>query len=146
MLLSSVHLALVNSSTIESLNRHSKVWTIAVLIPRPQIYHNLEPGAIPPFPMVSYPGTTSTLPSGSAQGPISQPPRREFAILSTLPGENPFDLGSRLANMKEVMGYSILDWLLPARYSPCASHDSQESAFRLGAVVDKLKKDYGLDK
>lgn len=96
--------------------------------------------------MVSYPGTTSTIPSGSASGPISQPPRREFAILSTQPGENPFDLGSQLANMNEVMGYSIIDWLLPVKHSPCASHDSQESAFRLGPVVDRLRKDYGLDK
>lgn len=68
-----------------------------------------------------------------------------FAILQTLPGENPFDLGSPLKNIQQVMGFSLLEWLLPIKQSPCADHSSNESAFALGPVVTRLKKEAGLE-
>lgn len=145
MLLTSLHLALLNSSTIESLDRHTKVWTLAILIPRPKDYYNLPPDAYPPFPIVSYPGTTSKISPNASTDTTPEPPRREFAILDTHPGENPFDLGNPFANLKEVMGYSVLDWLLPVKNSPCSFHSNQESAFRLGPVVQRMKREAGLD-
>jgi palmitoyltransferase len=42
------------------------------------------------------------------------------------------------------MGYSIIDWLLPLKHSPCADHSSSESAFALGPVVTRLKQEAGL--
>jgi palmitoyltransferase len=42
------------------------------------------------------------------------------------------------------MGYSISDWLLPLKHSPCADHSSSESAFALGPVVTRLKQEAGL--
>ncbi|PLN74965.1 zf-DHHC-domain-containing protein [Aspergillus taichungensis] len=75
------------------------------------------------------------------------PPEKQhiFAVLQTIPGENPFDLGSPIANLQQIMGYSLLDWLLPLKHSPCADHRRPESAFPLGPVVDRLKREAGLE-
>ncbi|KAK2748892.1 palmitoyltransferase pfa5 [Myotisia sp. PD_48] len=143
MLLSSLQLALINSSTIESLDRRTKVWTLAVLISRPNDLYRRYQGRNLPFPIVSYPSSTHA--GSSNHGESSQAPqRREFAILTTKPGENPFELGSPLSNLKEVMGYNLLDWFIPLRHSPCASHENQESAFRLGPTVQRLRREAGL--
>lgn len=146
MLSSSLHLAWMNSSTIESLTRRTKVWTLAILIPRPKDFHEAQSHCEKPIPVVIYPGTplTTSPSSSSSSTTISTSPPREFAILSTEPGENPFDLGSPLANMNEVMGHTLLEWLLPLRPSPCTHHDSQESAYAFGPVVQRLKKEAGL--
>ena len=140
MLGSSLQLSWLNSSTIENLNRHTKVWTLAILIPRPQDFYAARSGLPPMFPTVTYPET------GSEQSETAPPntPRREFAILHTRPGENPWDLGSRFANLCEVMGYSIFDWFVPLRHSPCADHSGQESAFALGPVVQRLRREAGI--
>ncbi|PGH27814.1 hypothetical protein AJ80_00602 [Polytolypa hystricis UAMH7299] len=130
MLLSSLHITWHNSSTIENLDRHTKVWMLAILIPR------LEDLPRPAsFPIVSFPPLSTTQ---------SSIPRRHFAILHTKPGESPFDLGSPLANLKEVLGYSIVDWLLPLKHSPCTDHSHQEGAFRVGPVVERLRREAGL--
>lgn len=146
MTLSSIQLAMLNITTIENLNRRSIVWTLAIRVPD----HLLErlwvadsPWA-PTFRMVSYPPEPPT----STTEPRSDNPatteRHVFAILHTLPGENPFDLGSSFKNFQEVMGYSVADWLLPFKQSPCADHSSPESAFALGPVVTRLKQEAGL--
>ena len=70
--------------------------------------------------------------------------RRTFAILRSEPGENPWDLGYK-RNWTEVMGYSLLDWLLPIRRSPCAKHECAESEYPYGPLVSKMKARYGLD-
>ncbi|EAS31280.3 palmitoyltransferase pfa5 [Coccidioides immitis RS] len=145
MLVSSLHLAFINSSTIESLTRHTKVWTLAVLIPRPKDFYELQSRRKSPIPVVIYPSSPIPSSSSSTRTATSNAPPREFAILSTKPGENPFDLGSPLANLKEVMGHSLIDWLLPLRYSPCSGYGSQESAYAFGPVVQRLKKENGLD-
>ena len=140
MFASSAHLAATNSTTIESMNR-GKVWTLAVLIPCPDnFYASRPPHWTPPFTTVTYPATPS------APRVVSpEQAHRHFAVLHTRPGENPFDLGSYLANMREVMGNSILDWLIPLKLSPCADHSRHESAYALGPVVQKIKGDVGLD-
>ncbi|TKA77156.1 hypothetical protein B0A49_03643 [Cryomyces minteri] len=68
------------------------------------------------------PGNRSSLaaPTEPARAPL--PPPRLFAILLTPPGVNPWDLGSAMSNLKEVMGHSWVEWLLPVRRSPCAIH------------------------
>lgn len=141
MLGSSLQFSWLNSSTIENLNRRSKVWTLAILIPRPQDFYAARSGVPPMFPTVTYPEVG---PDGSDTAPPDTP-RREFAILHTRPGENPFDLGSGYANLCEVMGYSVFDWFVPLRHSPCADHSGQESAFALGPVVQKLRREAGIE-
>lgn len=140
MFVSSAHLAATNSTTIESMNR-GRVWTLAVLIPRPDdFYASRPPHWTPPFTTVTYPAAPS-----APQVVSPEQAHRHFAVLHTRPGENPFDLGSYLANMREVMGNSILDWLIPLKLSPCADHSRHESAYALGPVVQKIKGDVGLD-
>lgn len=136
---------MLNVTTIENLTRGSKVWTLAVHIPRPdQIEIDPETQWAATFPTVSYP-KPRTSPELQAQDQEPKPDdRRVFAILRTRPGENPFDLGSRLKNLQQVMGYTVADWLLPLKRSPCADHSSLESAFALGPVVQRLKEEAGL--
>ncbi|KAK2867751.1 hypothetical protein FQN49_003509 [Arthroderma sp. PD_2] len=143
MLISSLQIALCNSSTIESLDWNTKVWTLAILIPRPFDLDNLPEGNRPSFPIVSYPIPASQ-PSGEQDSNGSAPPLRQFAILHTRPGENPFDLGDPFTNLEEVMGHSILDWILPIKHSPCASHSRQDSMYALGSVVQRMKRDAGI--
>jgi palmitoyltransferase len=145
MTLSSIQLAMLNITTIENLNRRSIVWTLAIRVPEhllTRLWVADSPWA-PTFRMVSYPPE----PPVSTQPPNdpSTTERHVFAILHTLPGENPFDLGSSLKNIQQVMGYSLADWLLPLKHSPCADHSSPESAFALGPVVTRIKQEAGLE-
>jgi palmitoyltransferase len=161
---SSIQLALANSTTVENLSRRSKVWFLAVLIPR------LPDGRLPAPPSATANGPrlqTITYPrpieeenfliqQARGQDPAMPPPlpppmpippatpTRTFAILSTKPGENPFDLGP-WRNIREVMGYSIADWILPVKQSPCADHRRGVSAFRMkGGLIRRLKEEAGL--
>ncbi|KAM5347113.1 hypothetical protein ACJ41O_010118 [Fusarium nematophilum] len=72
-----------------------------------------------------------------------QQARRTFAILTTKPGENPWNLGW-WGNFKSVMGNSIIEWLLPIRHSPCCNHDSMESDYEFGHLLEELKQRYGI--
>ncbi|KAI9804538.1 MAG: hypothetical protein M1825_001437 [Sarcosagium campestre] len=144
MSISSIQLALHNSTTIESFTRHTKVWYMAVRIP----YDNEDMSeqalrATAKLPQLKYP-----LPSQMPLGAVGLenrklPPLRRFVVLSTKPGENPFDLGM-YRNWTEVMGPRPIDWLLPLKYSPCSRHENPESAFPLGPVVDRLRREHYL--
>ncbi|KAJ5689509.1 hypothetical protein N7462_003901 [Penicillium macrosclerotiorum] len=146
MTLSSIQLAILNLTTIENLNRRSVVWTLAIRVPEhmlDRLWATDSPWA-PTFRMVSFPPQ----PPAPADQPQTTDPSTEerhvFAILHTLPGENPFSLGSGLKNLQQVMGYTVGEWLLPFKQSPCADHRSAESAFSLGPVVTRLKQEAGL--
>ncbi|KAF9248171.1 hypothetical protein DTO006G1_1413 [Penicillium roqueforti] len=152
MTLSSVQMGVANITTIENLNRGSVVWTLAIRVPEyllERLWAAESPWA-PTFRMVSYPLQTSSSPT-QLQTTIPSPDedvvpgeRHVFAILHTLPGQNPFDLGSSLKNLQQIMGYNIVDWLLPIKQSPCADHSSMESYFALGPVVTRLRLEAGL--
>ncbi|KAE8352804.1 zf-DHHC-domain-containing protein [Aspergillus coremiiformis] len=149
MTLSSVQLAMNNLTTIENLNRRSAVWTLAIRVPR-HMLSKLNPDSrwAPTFRTITYPlpliapNTEATTEYQQCQPTGEQ---HVFAILQTLPGENPFDLGTSFKNLQQVLGYSLLDWLLPLKQSPCADHGSLESAFALGPVVRRLKAEAGLE-
>ncbi|KAF7544432.1 hypothetical protein G7Z17_g9950 [Cylindrodendrum hubeiense] len=79
----------------------------------------------------------------SPASPRDEQAKRTFAILATEPGENPWDTGV-WKNCKSVMGNSILEWLLPIWHSPCCNHDSMESDYEFGPIVEELKKRYGI--
>lgn len=69
---------------------------------------------------------------------------RTFAILNMKkPGDNPWDLGSAIANWETVMGYTVLDWFLPVRRSPCCNHEDTESHYMVGPEVDLLRVSVG---
>jgi palmitoyltransferase len=95
----------------------------------------------PKFPTVSY----SLSPASASSNTQSRDSggERIFAILQT--DQNPFDLGSPLLNLQQVMGYTACDWLLPIKLSPCTDHSSPESIYALGPVVQRLKREAGLE-
>ncbi|KAL5334360.1 DHHC palmitoyltransferase-domain-containing protein [Aspergillus crustosus] len=168
MTASSLQLAMLNLSTIENLNRRSAVWTLAIRVPN-HVLSRFQPGSKwaptfrtityplppippPPPPMPSHPPTGEDhQPSQTSPPPPSLPPpptttgeQHVFAILQTLPGENPFDLGSPLKNLQQILGHSIIEWFLPIKRSPCADHSGLESEFAMGPVVSRLRRDAGL--
>lgn len=145
MTVSSLQLAMFNLTTIENLSRRSAVWTLAVRVPN-HVLSKLNPNSqwAPTFRTITYPlQPTPAAPEVPQQGPPTE--WHVFAILQTLPGENPFDLGSGFKNLQQVMGLSVFDWFLPLKQSPCADHSSRESAFELGPVVARLRQEAGLE-
>lgn len=76
---------------------------------------------------------------------VVYPGDRTFVVLQTQPGDRPWDLGSPLANWKEVMGNNVMDWLLPLKMSPCCNEDGR-TFFRFGPAVDRLLERHGLPK
>lgn len=144
MTFSSLQLAIWNVTTIENLNRKSIVWTLAIRVPDHLLDRLWAPESpwAPTFRMVSYPPQPAPDPSPPQTAEVP-PERHVFAILHTRPGENPFDLGG-FKNLQQVMGYSVAEWLLPLKQSPCADHSSLQSAFALGPVVTRLKQEAGL--
>lgn len=80
----------------------------------------------------------------SDRPPLPAPQPRTFAILETLPGMNPWDLGSALLNFKSVFGERLHDWLLPIKHSPCCDHTSSISQYPLGPDFEDLLIEAGL--
>ena len=157
MFASAFQLATINSTTVENLSRKTKVWYLAVYMPRPEeVMRRRGNGGGTPLRTIDYPRPleeqqvllqqSGSLPMDGSTSPNERPanlPIRTFAILETPPGFNPWDCGP-LQNIKEVMGSHLLDWLLPFKHSPCAKHSSDESMFRLGPQVERLKQEAGL--
>lgn len=165
MTLSTLQMTMINVSTVENLSRKTKVWYLAVHIPRPDVGRRISEN--PKFLTITYPRppeeqqilqqhggytppntTQQTLTSLQIPLPPLRTPShyiepRTFAILSTRQGENPFDLGP-FENIQQVMGYTLLDWLLPIRSSPCANHTSSVSAFKMNDIVERLQEEVGL--
>lgn len=133
---SSLQFAIQNTTTIENLSRKTIVWTFALYMPR---YPEKTPG----YRTISYSaGATSEGPNAHTDHPSHEV--RTFAILYTKPGENPFDLGP-YKNFMSVMGDHWYDWLLPIRYSPCCDHDRQEGQFAMGPVVQRMRREAGIE-
>lgn len=76
--------------------------------------------------------------------PLPAPQPRTFAILETLPGMNPWDLGSAYFNFKAVFGEKLHHWLLPVKHSPCCDHSSMVSQYPLGPDFEELLVEAGL--
>lgn len=129
---SSLQFALLNTTTIENLSRHSKVWQLAVYLPRSST-SSIAAG----LPTVTYPLATA---ASSTQSPN---PARTFVILRSRPGENPWDRGP-LENFKSVFGEHWYDCILPLKHSPCCNHEGGESQFALGPAVERMRAEAGL--
>lgn len=157
MFASTFQLAVINSTTVENLSRKTKIWYLAVHMPKPEeVVRRRGNDRGTPLRTITYPRPpeeqqmlvqqSGSLPAqGSAivnQSPADLPVRT-FAILETPAGFNPWDCGP-LQNIKEVMGNYYIDWFLPVRHSPCADHSNDVSMFRLGPQVETLKREAGL--
>jgi palmitoyltransferase len=118
MSFSSLYATSQNVTTIENLNKGNAVYSIAV-----------------------FTGAGPEQPQDSAE---SKPAYvRNFTILQTDAGDNPWDLGI-IRNLKSVLGDRYLDWVLPIKYSPCTKHDRTDGHFEFGAVLQKLKQRAGV--
>ncbi|KAI1623104.1 DHHC palmitoyltransferase-domain-containing protein [Exophiala viscosa] len=196
---SSLQFAFLNSSTIENFTRKTKVWYLAVYVPKSALDRYNTSGRSdlrlityprPPeeqFQVLEHVGATL---SGSEQSiarrgtnlssqtavpqatydpqqqeprpepqvpfshpavareqavarPSTAPETRTFAILETKPGVNPFDMGP-YNNFKEVMGYTVFDWLVPLRLSPLVDHKDPVGMYKLGNVVRRMARKAGI--
>ncbi|PNH38068.1 hypothetical protein VD0004_g8739 [Verticillium dahliae] len=140
----------LNVTNIDMLKK-AWVYQVAVRVPRgtPSSQHF----STVTYPLPKHSETPSSQSSGGTILPTSSAPHsggqqlsardlaatRTFAILRTEPDENPWDLGWK-ENWKQVMGNSIIDWLLPIRKSPCALHENADSDYPMGRVLQSLAK------
>ncbi|EXJ66023.1 uncharacterized protein A1O5_10637 [Cladophialophora psammophila CBS 110553] len=104
-----------------------------------------------PNPAMPTQGTANTPPSASDSQPTISTPTvpskvetRAFAILESPPGGNPFDIGA-MGNFREVMGYTVFDWVFPLRPSPLVDHSDPVSMYKLGPVLERMKRDAGIE-
>ncbi|KAI1489998.1 palmitoyltransferase PFA5 [Biscogniauxia mediterranea] len=158
MTVTSMRYILLNMTNVDMLGASSKVYQLAVYVPR-------DTPSSDRFSVVTYPlpkpdqsprGRTSRIVTSEASG-ASHPERtssprltprdnlatRSFAILKTETGENPWDLGP-WRNWQAVMGANLFDWLLPIHKSPCTNHESQGGFYPMGHVLTKVCTRYGL--
>lgn len=144
MTVTTFQLAVHNLTTIENLNRRSVAWTLAIRVPD-HLINDPESQWAPTYPVITYPlQPPPSAPEAQGKAPATDK-RHSFAVLQTQPGENPFDLGSWAQNLQQVLGFWPWEWLLPFKQSPCVDHSSPESAFALGPVVTRLRRDAGLE-
>ncbi|KAK1730171.1 hypothetical protein CaCOL14_007936 [Colletotrichum acutatum] len=133
---------LLNITNIDAL-RKSWVHQLAIRVP-----NGTRPGnsyGLITYPLPKYP---QGIPTSSDATVDSETPRdrlatRTFAIVRTEPDENPWDLGYA-RNWTSIMGYSLIDWLLPIRGSPCVNHDSMESDYEMGPLIQRLRERHSL--
>lgn len=83
--------------------------------------------------------------NGNPLAPRDESARKTFAVVHTLPGENPWDLGP-WRNFKQVMGNNVFEWLLPIKHSPCCDQDNMRSDYEMGPLVEELRERYNLPK
>lgn len=157
MFISTTSFAITNITTIENLQKRTKIWYLACYVTPAQVHEANAKGI--QLDMISYPRppeeqlegskqswwiASSRLNSASTSNPVDVPTiHRVFAILQSEPGQNPFDLG-RLQNWQEIMGESIWSWF-SMRQSPTTRH-GEYSMYKLGPVFRDMRKKSGLDR
>ncbi|KAK8023615.1 hypothetical protein PG993_011681 [Apiospora rasikravindrae] len=154
MTITSLRYVLLNMTNVDLLGSRTKVYQLAVRIPRgsegTDSYHVIN------YPLARPGSSYSTNQHNNGNGTVARVnspsmgreardslAHRTFAILRTEAGENPWDLGC-WENWKEVMGTNIIDWLFPIRRSPCVKHDLNESFYRMGQIVDEVRARHGI--
>lgn len=66
-----------------------------------------------------------------------------YIVLQTLPEDNPWDMGTR-RNVEDIMGQSILEWLVPWKMSPCTVRKDHTGEYGWGPVVKSMMEEYGV--
>jgi palmitoyltransferase len=69
---------------------------------------------------------------------------REYVVFQTQPLDNPWDLGN-MANLRSIMGDSILDWFIPLKMSPCTKHDDSRGEFPWSSLVLDMAREWEAD-
>jgi palmitoyltransferase len=72
---------------------------------------------------------------------IQRTESRSYIVVQTQPGENPWDRGV-WENLKDIMGDTVLQWLLPWKMSPCTVHNDSQGEFKWGPVVTRLMDEH----
>lgn len=154
MTLTSIRYILLNMTNVDMLNSRSKVYQLAVRVPRGTeatdrfsvvTYPLPRPGEITTNGRLNGTAVPRTARSSSSDARARPTTRddlanRTFAILKTEPGENLWDLGA-WRNWQNIMGPHLLDWVLPFRKSPCVNHESHDSFYPMGrALADVLAR------
>lgn len=132
----------MNITNIDALK---KSWTyqLAIRVPndtRPGTGYGIRTYPLPKYPQGVNASSDATVDSETPRDRLAI---RTFAIVTTEPDENPWDLGWR-RNWAAVMGHSLVDWLLPIHGSPCAIHDDMESDYEIGPLLQTLRERHGL--
>ena len=127
MAASTLQLTSQNLTTIENLNRGNAVYYLAALVDSSGPVRS-------PVGRLGYGPGIVTYPNQAQQPqPLQEPGdrthMRDYVILQTEPGDNPWDIG-QLRNLKSVLGDTWYDWLLPIKYSPCAKHNRDDKIGR----------------
>ncbi|KAI1764932.1 zf-DHHC-domain-containing protein [Hypoxylon sp. FL1150] len=161
MTFTSMRYIFLNMTNVDALSSQSKVYQLAVRVPRGTV-------STDKFSVVTYPlpkpgeqlngrsngiienGNSSSITcngagieSSTGSATRDDLATRTFAILKTEPGENPWDIGI-WGNWQTVMGTNIFNWLLPIQRSPCATHESHESFYPMGHALNDILARYGL--
>lgn len=152
----SMRFILVNLTNVDVIRHQSKVYQLAVRVPRGTPASS-QYGVIH-FPVLEarqQPSKLQTPLAGDANGNIHQGAATEtstardqlatrtFAIVKTEMGENPWDLGY-YDNWVSVMGDTIWQWLLPIKESPCCRAENNISFYELGPNYHAVRSRYGL--
>ena len=144
MTINSLNFTSANTTTVDSLALSSRTQHFAVYCP--QLATNRAGyDTTPQFSTITYPlASVSCDPSS----------RRTFAILSAQSGANAYNLPTKMANFRTVMGNHWWEWLLPLKYSPCCAHGRygdpegrttvQGSMYALGPEFDRMVREAGL--
>lgn len=126
-----------NLSTIENLNRKTRTMFLAVYIPDREVANRVRTLC----PTITYPLARRDISQVDSRR-TAEEGVREFAIIRTKEGENPWDLGP-WGNWKSVMGGKPWEWFLPIKSSPCTDH-SGRYWFEYGHVLDVYKRELGI--
>ena len=156
MWLTSLRFIFINQTNVDVLSSKTKVYQLAVRVPLGTPSTAMYGTVMYPLPQdgqtmngaARKPGGTDS--ASSNEAPSARELRdlratRQFAILRTEVGENPWDLGW-YGNWQSVMGTNVVDYFLPLRRSPCTDHSSTHSMYRMGKVLSQVKARYGLDR
>lgn len=149
MAMLSLRFCFINSTNIESLLPTKKVYQLAIRIPLRQTPPGSDAASTTTtdyetvtFPLLDMPDGGSinrgrAEPAYQNSGLRPPTPEHKFAIVKTEMGDNPWDLGSYLANFQSVMGRNVLEWLLPLKMSPCCAYNDE---YPMGPAVDRLRE------
>ncbi|KAI8627017.1 palmitoyltransferase PFA5 [Xylariaceae sp. FL1651] len=157
MTVTSMRYIILNMTNVDALGLDRKVYQLAVRVPRGTRSDRFGVIVYPQLKSKPILGESKSEVNGqringrTAEGQVNalSPTTRDdlasrtFAILKTDPGENLWDLGP-WRNWQMVMGTTPLDWLLPIRKSPCTNHESHESFYSMGHILDKVRSRYGI--
>lgn len=143
MTATSVRYILINLTAVDYL-KSKNVHHLAIRVPRDTSQGRDYRVITYPLPKPSnasgLSGQTAANESSSLRDQLAT---RTFAVVTTKPGENPWDLGY-YRNWTSVMGGNIIDWLFPFNQSPCSSYENNESFYEMGPLCHQLRTRFGL--